>query len=145
MERGGSTHPQNVEAIRHQKSSKNSKYLRIIAQVCKVFFMTFILKYGLGQFDVGTDLLNGSNFLNGQYGLSLYFIAPLRSENPEAYGKNYIFGILCLAFVWCGGVLRTLQIAWDSNWRDLSLWWRAMKVLFLVCVAVVWPMLTVLL
>ena len=109
----------------------------------KVILTTLVFKFGFGFLDVATDQLSGTNHLNGEYGLSLYFIAGVRSDYKGAYGPHRLFGFLNFSFIWYYGILRTLQIAWKSNWSDLSMCWRATKVLFLACVAVAWPLLTV--
>ena len=110
----------------------------------KAFFMTFILKFCLGAFDVASDKINGFNFLTGQYGLSVYFIAGVRSDFDNAeYGPNKLFGYLTLAVVWLPGAFRSIQIALDSNWSDLSIWKKIKKSLFLIIMAAAWPMFNV--
>ena len=109
----------------------------------KMVVMT-IFKFIFSGVDIGTDLVNGINFITGEYGLAVYFIAGVRSDFPnEEYGPQYLFGVLTLSLVWMPGAFRTREMAVDTNWSDLSYWQRLMKGFCLVVIFAAWPLLTV--
>ena len=43
-----------------------------------IFIKVFILKIALGFLDVSTDLINGFNFLNGEFAMGVYFASDTR-------------------------------------------------------------------
>ena len=103
--------------------------------------MVFILQFCLGLFDVTSDMVNGVNFIDGQYGLSVYFIAGVGSEYAGEYGPHILNGVLTLAVVYVPGALRTIQMALDTKFGEMSAWERALTVPFLITIAVAWPVL----
>ena len=46
----------------------------------KTFVLIFVFKFVFGIADVSTDLVNGHNFLSGQYHLGLYFSSKTRED-----------------------------------------------------------------
>ena len=107
----------------------------------KVLVMVFILQFCLGLFDVTSDMVNGVNFIDGEYGLSIYFIAGVASEYAGQYGPHILNGVLTLAVIYVPGAFRTIQMAQDTKFSEMSPWERALTVPFLITITVAWPVL----
>ena len=123
-----------------QRSAKSCKS-RVVAGLVhlKNFVMVFVLKFLFGLMDVMTDLITGINYLTGQYGLSLYFIAGVRSDYAGDYGSHPIYASLTLSVVWLPGLFRTLELALKTNWREMSALDRTRKAAFLMVMTLAWP------
>ena len=105
----------------------------------KNFFMVFVFKFVLGICDVASDLVTGINYLNGQYGLSLYFIAGVSSDYAGQYESHPLYASLTLTVVWLPGIFRTVEMALKTNWRQMRAWDRTRKAAFLITMVVAWP------
>ena len=89
---------------------------RIIAFL-KAVIQILILKVVLGVFDVGSDVINGYNFLSGQFLLGLYFASQTREEYDLLAGSTAAWGYqtICLP-----GLFRISFIASEVKWRSLK-------------------------
>ena len=114
-----------------------------ILVVLKAIVMVLILKVGLGIFDVGSDIVNGYNFLSGYFKLALYFASLTREEFdtlPDFSDCGYL--ILCLP--WLPGLLKITFLASDVNWRSLG-WTEVLnKIGGFALLSVAWPVFSVL-
>ena len=51
-----------------------------VGTAIRAFVFVFILKFVFGLFDVSSDLINGHNYLSGQYVLGQYFTSKTRED-----------------------------------------------------------------
>ena len=135
---------QNIPDQAHDATPKKTTVCCYLKAFFKAFVMTFILKFLLGFSDVVLDFIAGINFLAGTYGLSLYFIAGVRSDYAETdYGQHELFGMLTLSVIWIPGILRVALMALDTKWRKHSLCDKLLLALFLTVMAAAWPLFNV--
>ena len=87
--------------------------------VLKAIVTILIFKVALGIFDVGSDIVNGYNFLSGQFKLVLYFACVTREEYDQLPDLAK-FGYLIICLPWLPGLLKILfLISLDSGWEGL--------------------------
>ena len=101
--------------------------------------MVGCMQFGMGLFDVSSDMINGKNYADGQYGTSIYFVAGVRTDFDGQYGPHLIFSALTLALVWLPGTFRTVEMARETEWSNLTAWESTGKALFLLVVTLAWP------
>ena len=77
--------------------------------VLKAIVMVLILKVGLGIFDVGSDIVNGYNFLSGYFKLALYF-ASLTREDYDQLPDLSKLGYPIILLPWLPGLLRIVSL-----------------------------------
>ena len=78
-----------------------------ILGVLKAIVMVLILKVGLGMFDVGSDIVNGYNFLSGYFKLALYFASITREEYDQLPDLSKL-GYPIILLPWLPGLLRII-------------------------------------
>ena len=83
------------------------------------FIKVFVLKVALGVFDVVSDIVNGCNFLSGQFLLSLYFASQTREEY-DLLTDSATWGYQTIALPWLPGIFRIGFIAFEEKWSDIK-------------------------
>ena len=82
--------------------------------------MVLILKVGLGIFDVGSDIVNGYNFLSGYFKLALYF-ASLTREDYDQLPDLSKLGYPIILLPWLPGLLRIVfLVSSDINLGNIK-------------------------
>ena len=97
----------------------DSSVLKSATDILKALVKIIVFKVVLGIFDVGSDIVNGYNFLSGQFMLGLYSASQTREEydlltNPVTWGYQTI----CLP--WFPGFLRIIFCACDTKWKNVK-------------------------
>ena len=88
--------------------------------VLKAIVMVLILKVGLGMFDVGSDIVNGYNFLSGYFKLALYF-ASLTREDYDQLPDLSKLGYPIILLPWLPGLLRIIfLVSSDINLGNIK-------------------------
>ena len=82
------------------------KLVKILV-VLKAIVMVLILKVGLGIFDVGSDIVNGYNFLSGYFKLALYFASITREDYDQLPDLSKL-GYPIILLPWLPGLLRII-------------------------------------
>ena len=91
-----------------------------ILVVLKAIVMVLILKVGLGIFDVGSDIVNGYNFLSGYFKLALYF-ASLTREDYDQLPDLSKLGHAIILLPWLPGLLRIVfLVSSDMNLGNIK-------------------------
>ena len=91
-----------------------------ILVVLKAIVMVLILKVGLGIFDVGSDIVNGYNFLSGYFKLALYF-ASLTREDYDQLPDLSKLGYPIILLPWLPGLLRIIfLVSSDINFGNIK-------------------------
>ena len=91
-----------------------------ILVVLKAIVMVLILKVGLGLFDVGSDIVNGYNFLSGYFKLALYF-ASLTREDYDQLPDLSKLGYPIILLPWLPGLLRIIfLVSSDINLGNIK-------------------------
>ena len=88
------------------------------------------------------SLFNISNFPG--YSLVLYKFAEDKDPN-EDYGAHQGWGAITIGLVFVPGIYRTSKLATTMKWRQMSWFLAAKNVLFLVVLAFVWPVFSIML
>ena len=88
------------------------------------------------------SFFNASNFSG--YSLVLYKLAEDKDPN-EDYGAHQAWGAITISLVFVPGIYRTLKLATTMKWRQMTWFLAAKNVLFLVVLAIVWPVFSILL
>ena len=88
------------------------------------------------------SIFNISNFPG--YSLVLYKLAEDKDPN-EDYGAHQAWGAITIGLVFVPGLYKTSKIATTMKWRQMSWFQAAKKVLFLVVLAIVWPVFSIML
>ena len=95
------------------------KLAKILA-VLKAIVMVLILKVGLGMFDVGSDIVNGYNFLSGYFKLALYFASITREEYDQLPDLSKL-GYPIILLPWLPGLLRIIfLVSSDMNLGNIK-------------------------
>lgn len=82
--------------------------------------MVLILKVGLGMFDVGSDIVNGYNFLSGYFKLALYFASITREEYDQLPDLSKL-GYPIILLPWLPGLLRIIfLVSSDMNLGNIK-------------------------
>ena len=92
----------------------------LFIQFLSAFFKVFVLKVSLGIFDVVSDIVNGYNFLSGQFLLGLYFASQRREEYDLLAGSTAAWGYQTICLPWLPGLFRISFIASEVKWRSLK-------------------------
>ena len=88
--------------------------------VLKAIVMVLILKVGLGMFDVGSDIVNGYNFLSGYFKLALYFASITREEYDQLPDLSKL-GYPIILLPWLPGLLRIIfLVSSDMNLGNIK-------------------------
>ena len=91
-----------------------------ILVVLKAIVVVLILKVGLGMFDVGSDIVNGYNFLSGSFKLALYFASITREEYDQLPDLSKL-GYLIILLPWLPGLLRMIfLVSSDMNLGNIK-------------------------
>ena len=94
--------------------------LQIVIALLKAVVQVLILKVVLGVLDVGSDVINGFNFLSGQFLLGLYFASQTREEYDLLAGSTATWGYQTICLPWLPGLFRISFIASEVKWRSLK-------------------------
>ena len=91
-----------------------------ILVVLKAIVMVLIMKVGLGMFDVGSDIVNGYNFLSGYFKLALYFGSITREEYDQQPDLSKL-GYPIILLPWLPGLLRIIfLVSSDMNLGNIK-------------------------
>ena len=91
-----------------------------ILVVLKAIVMVLILKVGLGIFDVGSDIVNGYNFLSGYFKLALYFASITREDYDQLPDLSKL-GYPIILLPWLPGLLRIVfLVSSDINLGNIK-------------------------
>ena len=82
-------------------------------------FKIAVLQFFTSIVDIGTDILNGTNYLNGGFGATVYFHEHwiLQSGEDSDHGNFYSYGAMTLSLVWGTGLLHIPEMAMERDWR----------------------------
>ena len=106
-------HCQNMACFTKAQLGKCLKILKAVVTV-------LIIKVGLGLFDVGSDIVNGYNFLSGYFKLALYF-ASLTREDYDQLPDLSKLGYPIILLPWLPGLLRIIfLVSSDINLGNIK-------------------------
>ena len=120
------------------KESWKDKVMRVLT--------VFIMKFFLGAFDIGSDILSAANFITGQFGLALYFLADLDAPyNEELYGAHLYWGVITLVVIWVPGTFIVVSMGAQQRWRGIG-WGQGIKrITGYIFLIITWPVFSLLL
>ena len=101
--------------------------------------MVLMIKVCLGVFDVGSDVINGYNFISGMFKLGLYFASSTRDAFDQLPDMS-AWGQLILAITWLPGLLRITFLACDVPWKTLEWSKKLHRISGFVLHFVAWPL-----
>ena len=105
----------------------------------KAIVMVFMMKVCLGVFDVGSDVINGYNFISGMFKLGLYFASSTRDAFDQLPDMS-AWGHLILCIPWLPGLLRITFLACDVPWKTLKWSKKLHRISGFVLHFVAWPL-----
>ena len=115
------------------------KHVLLAANVITATVKTLILKVILGVFDVGSDIVNGSNFLSGQFMLGLYFASRTREEyNLLTNSASWGYQTICLP--WLPGLLRIAHLASKAEWTTMTCGGKFKRIGGYFLMLLAWPL-----
>ena len=113
--------------------------LQCICKVLKAIVMVLIIKVCLGVFDVGSDIVNGFNFISGMFKLGLYFATTTRDAFDQLPDMS-AWGYPILIIPWLPGLLRITFLACDVPWKTLMWSKKLHRISGFVLHFVAWPL-----
>ena len=116
---------------------------RTVTNILKAIFMVFIMKVILGFFDVGSDVINGTIMVSGEYKLGLYFASGTR-EDYDLLPDPTVWGYQTLCLPWLPGLLRIIFLASDVQWGSLKWTEKFGKIAGYLLSFISWPLFSVL-
>ena len=116
-------------------------HLQCICTVVKAIVTVLIIKVCLGVFDVGSDFINGYNFISGMFKLGLYFASSTRDAFDQLPDMS-AWGYLILIIPWLPGLLRITFLACDVPWKTLGRSEKSYRIIGFVLHFAAWPLFT---
>ena len=116
-------------------------HLQCICTVLKAIVTVLIMKVCLGVFDVGSDFINGYNFISGMFKLGLYFATSTRDAFDQLPDMS-AWGYPILIIPWLPGLLRITFLAYDVPWKTLGRSEKLYRISGFVLHFAAWPLFT---
>ena len=114
--------------------------LQRVAAFLKAVIQILIFKVVLGVFDVGSDIINGYNFLSGQFLLGLYFASQRREEYDLVARSTAAWGYQTICLPWLPGLFRISFIASEVKWRSLQCKEVLLNIGGYILMLIAWPL-----
>ena len=88
----------------------------MIARIITVF----LIKFCSSVFDISTDINAGINYLNRNFGLTLYYLSEPGDTDVSLYGKDVAWGLLTILVIWVPGTVAIGLRASEKEWRQMT-------------------------
>ena len=103
----------------------------------------FILKFCTSVMDIGTDLVSGCNYINGNFPLMLFALTTPEDPDVNYPEEHLTWGVLSLMSAWIPGIVDVCKMMVTDQWNGS--WWKILqKVLEYILLLLIWPINSVL-
>ena len=107
-------------------------------------YNVFVMKFCTSIIDIGTDLVSGCNFLNGNFALMIFALTSPEDPDVNDPNEQLTWGVLSLMSAWIPGIVILGRMAAnDDQWCEprRKMFQKIIQYIFLL---LIWPIYSVL-
>ena len=116
----------------------------IFASIKRVVFV-LIVKFLTTSGDIAKDLINGIGFIDGSFGLQLYYLIESKDVREWLYDQHICWGLLTLLLVWIPGMIKVAYLAKRRDWKTMTKCQKVNQMACYIVLIIVWPVFSALL
>ena len=116
----------------------------IFASIKRVVFV-LIVKFLTTSGDIAKDLINGIGFIDGSFGLQLYYLIESKDVREWLYDQHICWGLLTLLLVWIPGMIKVAYLAKRRDWKTMTKCQKVYQIACYIVLIIVWPVFSALL
>ena len=116
----------------------------IFASVKRIVFV-LIVKFLTTSGDIAKDLINGIGFIDGSFGLQLYYLIESKDVREWLYDQHICWGLLTLLLVWIPGLIKVAYLVKRRDWKTMTKCQKVYQIACYIVLIIVWPVFSALL
>ena len=124
-------------------SGDSSKSISTVKGTIMKIVTVLHIKFGGSTVDIGTDVIQSINLMNGGHELLLYYLGT--EKQGLDHSQFFVWGVLTLLITWLPGTARVALKLYNRNWRSMKISGMLRTLADGIVLILIWPVFSALL